>query len=552
MQALVTENSLLHNQLANTKEELLTTEATVQRLEARLAQSVAHVSAVGRSHSVTKSTKPLSAIKAAQKKAAVTTRERNLDIEVGRKKDTSVSPRTYSPPEELLMQDQSRHSSEEKTFPLAPSNDMTPTKHEIDHVTTKYDLDTNHGMDESASLAAKAVSDLITPIPFLVVDQYVYKEHHSPITHCKFSPSALHVASVDTDGTLRVWEPSTSSLNTKSCCKFSKLDLLSLDWIHHGGSDNLLMLGFSSCHVKLFDVASSMHLWEFDVDKKYPRIQAVACSPSTPMFAVSSVGSLSYHSQTITSKLTFGLTSPTLPSQLMKPNEMLMMTKRPHSLSSPHGLYEPTPGELTIWDVNVQKIQSVLPLNPPTAINCMCFNHNSNLLVTGGVDGMIRLFDVVQGDCLCGWTAHHGEVYNIQFSSDETTVYSIGEDGNFCQWSILRSTEKIAQYHIHQDAANPAKQWVSDHRGYFPSISSGNLFAFESEDKYVLTCSPNEGIIYQVGEFGTLTRVLSLSDHEGPVTCVDWVPGRRSYSTCVTGSVDSTIRVVNLLKETVD
>ena len=34
----------------------------------------------------------------------------------------------------------------------------------------------------------------------------------------------------------------------------------------------------------------------------------------------------------------------------------------------------------------------MLPLNPPTAINCMCFNHNSNLLVTGGVDGMIRLF----------------------------------------------------------------------------------------------------------------------------------------------------------------
>ena len=43
------------------------------------------------------------------------------------------------------QQDQSRHSSEEKTFPLTPSNDMTPTKHEIDHVTTKYDLDTNHG-----------------------------------------------------------------------------------------------------------------------------------------------------------------------------------------------------------------------------------------------------------------------------------------------------------------------------------------------------------------------------------------------------------------------
>ena len=58
---------------------------------------------VFRSHSVTKSTKPLSAIKAAQKKAALTTRERNFDIEVGRNKDTSVSPQMYSPPEELLM-----------------------------------------------------------------------------------------------------------------------------------------------------------------------------------------------------------------------------------------------------------------------------------------------------------------------------------------------------------------------------------------------------------------------------------------------------------------
>ena len=34
----------------------------------------------------------------------------------------------------------------------------------------------------------------------------------------------------------------------------------------------------------------------------------------------------------------------------------------------------------------------MLPLTPAIAVNCMAFNHNSNLLVTGGVDGMIRLF----------------------------------------------------------------------------------------------------------------------------------------------------------------
>ena len=37
--------------------------------------------------------------------------------------------------------------------------------------------------------------------------------------------------------------------------------------------------------------------------------------------------------------------------------------------------------------------QCSLPLKPlPVGVHCMAFNHNSNLLITGGADGMIRLF----------------------------------------------------------------------------------------------------------------------------------------------------------------
>ena len=81
------------------------------------------------------------------------------------------------------------------------------------------------------------------------------------------------------------------------------------------------------------------------------------------------------------------------------------------STSFSGALFDPTPGELSIWDMNQKKVQvrrlyvgillifkilfflkTVLPLTPAIAVNCMAFNHNSNLLVTGGVDGMIRLF----------------------------------------------------------------------------------------------------------------------------------------------------------------
>ena len=87
------------------------------------------------------------------------------------------------------------------------------------------------------------------------------------------------------------------------------------------------------------------------------RIQSIACSPSTSLFAISAVGVLSQpvmpHG---TSKTTVGLTSPHLPSQMAKPNEMLTMTKRVLS-SHTTGRFQPTPGELTVWDITEQKIR---------------------------------------------------------------------------------------------------------------------------------------------------------------------------------------------------
>ena len=52
--------------------------------------------------------------------------------------------------------------------------------------------------------------------------------------------------------------------------------------------------------------------------------------------------------------------------------------------------------------------------------------------------------DVFQQECLCAWMAHSGEVYNVQFSSDETSVYSMGSDSAFCQWSINQSGRKVS------------------------------------------------------------------------------------------------------------
>ena len=109
-----------------------------------------------------------------------------------------------------------------------------------------------------------------------------------------------------------------------------------------------------------------------------------------------------------------------------------------------------------------------------------------------------KLVDVVHQECVCGWTAHDGEVFDLQFSSDENTVFSIGSDGKFAQWSTLRTSEQVASYPIHPEACNPALNWSGSATNYYPSVPRGNLFAFESEDKYILTCSHHGAIIYKV------------------------------------------------------
>lgn len=41
----------------------------------------------------------------------------------------------------------------------------------------------------------------------------------------------------------------------------------------------------------------------------------------------------------------------------------------------------------------------------------------------------VSLEDMQQYESAMSWKAHDGEVYSVEFSYDENTVFSIGEDG---------------------------------------------------------------------------------------------------------------------------
>ncbi|KAL0963233.1 hypothetical protein UPYG_G00351480 [Umbra pygmaea] len=353
--------------------------------------------------------------------------------------------------------------------------------------------------------------DLVMEQPFIKLSQEEYGEHHSSIMHCRVDCSGRRVASLDIDGVIKVWS-FNPVMQTKATI-MSKSPLLSLEWATK--PDRLLLLGSGVGTVRLYDTDAKKNLYEMTIDESHPRILSLACSPSGTSFVCSAAA----HSGTEV--------VPRLPTPL------------------------PVSGQLLLWDTKTVKQQLQFSLEPgPVAINCTAFNHNGNLLVTGAADGVIRLFDMQRYDCAMSWRAHDGEVYTVEFSYDENTVFSIGEDGKFIQWNIHRCGEKQSEHALPQDATGPFV--LSGYSGYKQvQVPRGRLFAFDSEGRHVLTCSSNGGIIHRLNSSSEsgLDSVLPLGGHKAPVVTVDWCSAMEC-GTCLTASMDGKIKLSTLLAQT--
>uniref|UniRef100_A0A3Q2QQ86 WD repeat-containing protein 91 n=1 Tax=Fundulus heteroclitus TaxID=8078 RepID=A0A3Q2QQ86_FUNHE len=363
---------------------------------------------------------------------------------------------------------------------------------------------------ESPDSSSRGEGGLPVEQPFIKLSQEEYGEHHSSIMHCRVDSSGRRVASLDVDGVIKVW--SFNPIMQTKATIMSKSPLLSLEWATK--PDRLLLLGSGVGTVRLYDTDAKKNLYEMNISETHPRILSLACSPSGSSF-VCSAAALS----------------------------------RSGSADSVPRLPIPVSGQLLLWDTKTVKQQLQFSLDPePVAINCTAFNHNGNLLVTGAADGVIRLFDMQRYESAMSWRAHDGEVYSVEFSYDENTVFSVGEDGKFIQWNIHRCGVKQSDQALPPDATGPFV--LSGYSGYKQvQVPRGRLFAFDSEGQHVLTCSSAGGLIYRVtNDEPALERVLSLGGHKAPVVTVDWCSAV-DCGTCLTASMDGKIKLSTLLAQ---
>ena len=266
IQSLVTENELLHKQLETTKLSLHETESNAQQLEAKLlgmlSQQAAATSYHKRAYTVGWTSKPATAVRSPHRKSlthqgsaplpssvAQTSKANHSQESVGSAKNEPEEVETSLIDSPTIQEKVPNTSKEEakKSTETMPARSIKDEPQRDDNTPIP-----NGGADDEQSSSSETESSQ----PFLVVVEQVYKSHVTPITHCEFSPNATYIASADVSGAVRVWEPTPSSgILTKAMSSYNS-GLLSMEWVHHGSSDMLLMLGSGSGEVQLFDVAA--------------------------------------------------------------------------------------------------------------------------------------------------------------------------------------------------------------------------------------------------------------------------------------------------------
>jgi WD40 repeat protein len=92
-------------------------------------------------------------------------------------------------------------------------------------------------------------------------------------------------------------------------------------------------------------------------------------------------------------------------------------------------------GEVFLWDAHsgerlhtfADALGSVLALD---------WSPREELLVSGGIDGMLRWWDVQSGECVWVREAHQGAVQSLRISHGGRYLASCGEDGTIQVWDL--------------------------------------------------------------------------------------------------------------------
>ncbi|XP_078428046.1 transducin/WD40 repeat-like superfamily protein [Wolffia australiana] len=192
-------------------------------------------------------------------------------------------------------------------------------------------------------------------------------------------------------------------------------------------------------------------------------------------------------------------------------------------------------------------------------VRACSFSEDTNLLLTGGIEKVLRIFDLNRLDAPPREVAKSpGSVRTAAWlHSDQTLLSSCTDMGGVRLWDVrsgsvihtLETKSPVTSAEVSQDGryittadGATVKFWDANHFGLVKSYTMpctvesasleptlGNKFIAGGEDMWI-----------RVFDFHTGDEIACNKGHHGPVHCVRFSPGGESYAS---GSEDGTIRI---------
>ena len=275
-------------------------------------------------------------------------------------------------------------------------------------------------------------------LEYLLLSQEEYLEHHSEVTQCRFSSSSGYlIASGDVEGVIKIWSAGPPGPPHTVATFISNSSVTSLEWMPN--SDSNFIYGTTSGNIRICDQSQRKTTCDINVNTDqylaYANSQGHDNSLSIEQIAISTSGTCLAAS--ICSKSKYKVNS---------------------NMSSNTGIHD---GSLVLYDLrtstrldeydfsNSLLRASNMSTNFANVITSLTFNHNSQILTTGSSDGKVRIFDLrKRGDCISSWSVSTNDatcspIVTLHPSIDDTSIYTLSEDGCFSVWSIVQTSRKV-------------------------------------------------------------------------------------------------------------
>ncbi len=91
-------------------------------------------------------------------------------------------------------------------------------------------------------------------------------------------------------------------------------------------------------------------------------------------------------------------------------------------------------GTYQIWDIRTGTLRSPPVTVGSTPVSALAFSSTGRTLVTGSVDGIVRIWRADSGSKLYEWTGQGGSITSVAVSTADSTIASGGSDGSLVVW----------------------------------------------------------------------------------------------------------------------